>query len=173
MVCRNERLASKSARSRGKKKSFEMVVEGCWDDLTVEYQPPSALSKRICRSLQRATIICSPTVRTGFAFLLFLMAVIRKKWWATIIMAVLSTYPLLQRLTGSLDPMATLDHIRLEAYWPWRTVKFQEETAGIAKNGTELVPSPEWCCRSGTILTYRLERSTIMVSKYRHHFCVD
>lgn len=66
MVCRNERLASKSARSRGKKKSFEMVVEGCWDDLTVEYQPPSALSKRICRSLQRATIINSPTVRTGF-----------------------------------------------------------------------------------------------------------
>lgn len=85
-------------------------------------------------------------------------------------MAVLSTYPLLQRLTGSLDPMATLDHICLEAYWPWRTVKFQEETAGVAKNGTELVPSPERCCRSGTILTYRLERSTIMVSKYCHHF---
>lgn len=74
MVCRNERLASKSARSRGKM-SFEMVVEGCWDDLTAEYQPPSALSKRICRSLQRATIICSPTVRTGFVFLLFLKAV--------------------------------------------------------------------------------------------------
>lgn len=101
------------------------------------------------------------------------MAVVGKKCWATITMAVLSTYPLLQRLTGSLDPMATLDHICLEAYWPWRTVEFQEETAGIAQNGTELVPSPEWCCRSGTILTYRLERSTIMVSKYCHHFCVD
>ena len=69
MVCRNERLASKSARSRGKKMSFEMVVEGCWDDLTVEYQPPSALSRRVCRSLQRATIIYSPTVRTVFFFL--------------------------------------------------------------------------------------------------------
>lgn len=85
-------------------------------------------------------------------------------------MAVLSTYPLLQRLTGSFDPMATLDHIRLEAYWPWGTVEFQEETTGIAQNGTDFVPSPEWCCRSGTVLTYRLEMSTIMVSKYCHHF---
>lgn len=95
-----------------------------------------------------------------------------KSCCATIIMADLSTYPLLQRLTGSLDPMTTLDHICLEAYWPWRTVEFQEETAGIAQNGTELVPSPEWCCRSGTVLTYRLEMSTIMVSKYCHHFGV-
>lgn len=148
--------------------SFEMVVDGCWDDSTMEYQPPSALSKRICRFLQRATIIYSPNVRTCFVY----GCGTHNSAAQPIRMAFLSTYPLLQRLTGSLDPMATLDHICLEAYWPWRTVEFQEETAGIAQNGTELVSSPEWCCRSGTVLTYRLEMSTIMVSKCCHHFVV-
>ncbi len=57
MVCRNERGASRSARNHGKTMSFEMVVDSCWDGLTVEYRPPTALSEQICRSLQRATII--------------------------------------------------------------------------------------------------------------------
>lgn len=69
--------------------------------------------------------------------------------------------------------MATLDHICLEANWPWRTVEFQKETAGVAQNGTDLVPSPEWSCRSGTVLTYRLIMNTIMVSKCCHHFYVS
>lgn len=57
MVCRNERGASKSARNHGKTMSFEMVVDGYWDGLTVECRPPTALSEGICRSLQRATVI--------------------------------------------------------------------------------------------------------------------
>ena len=74
MVCRNERAASKSVRNHGKKMSFEMVFDGCWDGLRVEYQPPSALSEGICRSLQRATIIYSPQiVRTVFPY----------GWWYT------------------------------------------------------------------------------------------
>lgn len=69
MVCRNERVASKSARNHEKKMSFEVVDDDCLDGLTVEYQPPSALSERICRSLQRATIMYSPpNVRTVFPY---------------------------------------------------------------------------------------------------------
>lgn len=69
MVCRNERVASKSARNHGKRMSSEMVVDSCWGGLTVEYQPPSALSERICRFLQRATIIYPPpNVRTVFPY---------------------------------------------------------------------------------------------------------
>lgn len=143
MVCRNERGASKSARNHGKRMSFEMVFDGCWDGLTVEYRPPTALSEQRCRSLQRATIIYPPTpqnVRRVFPLW---------RWYPQAIIVAFfnffyfkSTYPLLQRLAGSLYPMATLDHICLEANWPWRTVEFQEETAGVAQNGTDLVPSP-------------------------------
>lgn len=141
MVCRNERGASRSARNHGKTMSFEMVVDSCWDGLTVEYRPPTALSEQICRSLQRATIIYiyTPPKRQNCVSL--------RRWYTHPIVVVIlfyfkSTYPLLQRLAGSLYPMATLDHICLEANWPWRTVEFQEETAGIAQNGTDLVPSP-------------------------------
>ena len=73
MVCRNERGASKSARNHGKTMSFEMIFDSCWDGLTVEYRPPTALSEQICRSLQRATIKYPPPKRqNGVSFMAML-----------------------------------------------------------------------------------------------------
>lgn len=93
MVCRNERGASKSARNHGKTMSFEMVFDGCWDGLTVEYRPPTALSEQICRSLQRATIIYAhipQNVRTVFPLW---------RWYPQAIIVAFLFFFILNRLT--------------------------------------------------------------------------
>jgi hypothetical protein len=57
----------------------------------------------------------------------------------------LATYFLLciLRSTRTLYAIATLDHVGLEAYRTWSAVEFEEEPAGIAQDGADLISSPE------------------------------
>jgi hypothetical protein len=56
----------------------------------------------------------------------------------------LSVYLLLRILGGArtLDAIAALDHVGLEAYRAWSAVEFEEEAAGVAEDGADLVPPP-------------------------------
>jgi len=47
-------------------------------------------------------------------------------------------------------------------------VQFEEEAAGIAEDGADLVPPPEWCCRSLAILAYGLQVDIVVISKGCH-----
>jgi hypothetical protein len=55
-------------------------------------------------------------------------------------------------LTSCLDAIAAFDDICFEADGSRPAVKLQEEPAGIAKNGTRLITTPEWSRACGTIL---------------------
>ena len=59
-------------------------------------------------------------------------------------------------MTSCLDAIATFDDICFEADGSRPAVQLQEEPAGIAKNGTRLITTPEWSRACGTILANRL-----------------
>lgn len=68
----------------------------------------------------------------------------------------IDAYLLLLCLARGLDPVATLDDIRLQADRTRRAVELEEQTTGIAQDGADLVPPPQRCRRGGTVLTYGL-----------------
>lgn len=82
------------------------------------------------------------------------------------------TYLLLGSLcrTRTLNAIATLDNICLQAYRPRSTVELQEETTSIAENGANLISSPEWSSRGRAVLAGWLCCFAI-VSSHRSHDC--
>lgn len=80
----------------------------------------------------------------------------------------IDAYFFLLCLARSLDPVATLDDIRLQADGTRGAVELEEQTTGIAQDGADLVPPPQWCRRGGAVLTYGLWGSTVMISKCCH-----
>jgi hypothetical protein len=56
----------------------------------------------------------------------------------------------------TLHSIATFDNICLQAYRSWTAMQLQEETAGIAQHGADLVASPERGGAGGAILAGRL-----------------
>ena len=68
---------------------------------------------------------------------------------------------------ASLDAVAALDDICLEAYRSGPAMKFQEQATGVAQHGTDLIASPERRRRRGAILAcWRLG----FVRQSRRHF---
>ena len=46
----------------------------------------------------------------------------------------------------SLDAVTGLDNVGLEAYRARATVQLEEEAAGVAEDGSDLIASPKRCC---------------------------
>lgn len=61
-------------------------------------------------------------------------------------------YLLLCSLAGRLHAVAALDNIGLEADGSRATVKLQEQTASIAKDGASFIASPERRCARAAVL---------------------
>ena len=59
-------------------------------------------------------------------------------------------------LPGRLDPIATFDHIRLQADRTRTAMQLQEQTTGITENRPEFISAPEGRGGSPTILAHRL-----------------
>lgn len=57
--------------------------------------------------------------------------------------------------TGTLNAVATLDNICLQAYRPRSAVEFEEQATGIAEHGANLVSSPEGSRRGSAVLARR------------------
>ena len=47
-------------------------------------------------------------------------------------------------------------------------MELEEQATGIAQNGANLIPSPQWCRRGRAVLTYGLYGPTVMISKCCH-----
>jgi hypothetical protein len=86
----------------------------------------------------------------------------------------LTTHLLLGSLcrTGTLNAIATLDNICLQAYRPRSAVEFEEQATGIAEHGANLVSSPEGSCRGSAVLARRLCGFAIVSSHCCHGYGV-
>lgn len=67
------------------------------------------------------------------------------------IFLVARTHLALGTLAG-LDAIATFDHIGLQAYRTRSPVQLQKQSAGVAKNGAQLVATPQGCGGGATVL---------------------
>lgn len=76
-------------------------------------------------------------------------------------------------LRRTFDTIATFDHISLEADRSRTAVQLEEEAAGIAEDGANLIPPPQRCGRRLAILAYRLQIDIVMISKGCHAFGRD
>jgi hypothetical protein len=56
------------------------------------------------------------------------------------------------RTLASLDAIATFDYIGLQAYRARPPVQLQEQSAGVAKNGAQLVAAPQGRGRGAAVL---------------------
>jgi hypothetical protein len=70
--------------------------------------------------------------------------------------------------TGTLNAVATLDNICLQAYRPRSAVEFEEQATGIAEHGANLVSSPEGSRRGSAVLARRLCGFAIVSSHCCH-----
>jgi hypothetical protein len=70
--------------------------------------------------------------------------------------------------TRTLNAVATLDNICLQAYRPRSAVEFEEQATGIAEDRANLVSSPEGSRRGGAVLARRLRGFAIVSSHCCH-----
>lgn len=79
-----------------------------------------------------------------------------------------SSYLFLLAVSGTFDPVTTLNHVGFQADRSWSSVELQEEATGVAQHRADFISSPQRSGQGGAILTYRLQILVNAVSKCCH-----